>query len=110
MAPRASRERSPRGDRAKPPSASASASSQHGLTPVSPSTAKFIVGQAVVLVDLVSRADLVGMCGVVRSFDSASARYAVCLDASNENVKVLEANMRPSIFVSGGGHGCEPAL
>ena len=67
-------------------------------------TTKFAVGQAVTLVDLVSRADLVGKCGVIKSFDSASTRYAVCIDVSGEMVKVLEANLRPRlIFVPGGG-------
>jgi len=105
LAARPSRERSPLGLRAAPPAESPSASHQHGSAPVPAGTGKFSVGQAVVLVDLVSRADLVGKCGVVKSFDSASKRFAVCLDASGEHVKVLEGNLRPSIFVAGGGGG-----
>ena len=102
LAARPSRERSPHGARATPPSASPSASSQHGSAHGS---AEFTVGQAVLLVDLVSRADLVGKCGVVKSFDSASSRYAVCLDATGEHVKVLESNLRPSLFVVGSDLG-----
>ena len=60
------------------------------------------MGQAAVMADLVSRSDLVGFRGVVKSFDSASQRYAVCLDASGEQVRVLQQNLRPSIFVVGG--------
>ena len=90
---RTSRERSPRGVRAVPPATSPSASSQHGLSPTIAGLDKFAVGQAVVLVDLVSRQDLVGKCGVVKSFDPASKRYAVCLDISGEHVKVLESNL-----------------
>ena len=103
---RTSRERSPHGARSAFSSASLSASSSHVSASVSTGTTKFAVGQAVALVDLVSRADLVGKCGVITSFDSASTRYAVCIDVSGEMVKVLEANLRPRlIFVPGGGFG-----
>ena len=68
---------------------------------VSLATTTFSEGQAVVLVGLTSRADLVDKCGVVKSFDSASNRYAVCIDATGEMVKVLGANLRLSIFVPG---------
>jgi len=105
LAARPSRERSPRGARVAPASASPSASAQQVSTSVSPDTTTFTEGQAVVLVDLVSRADLVGKCGVVKSFDLASSRYAVCIDASGEIVKVLEVNLRPSVFMPGGGLG-----
>ena len=56
-----------------------------------------------VLVDLVSRQDLVGKCGVVKSFDTVSARYAVCLDVSGEHVKVLESNLHYNFACAGGG-------
>ena len=102
---RNSRERSPHGARAAPSSASPSASSHHVPASVSTGTGKFAVGQAVALFGLVSRADLVGKCGVVKSFDSAATRYAVCIDVSSEMVKVLEMNLRPSIFAPGGGFG-----
>ena len=49
----------------------------HGLAPAFAGIDNFAVGQAVVLVDLVSRQDLVGKCGVVKSFDPASKRCAV---------------------------------
>ena len=61
------------------------------------------------LIGLVSRADLVGKCVVVKSFDSASSRYAVCIDASGEMVKALEGNLLTSIFVPDGGCGRRPA-
>ena len=63
-------------------------------------SAKFVVGQAVVLDGLVSRVDLQDQCGVIQSFDVVSLRYAVCVDVTNETVRVLEKNIRPSIFVS----------
>ena len=100
-----SRERSPHGARAAPSSASPSASSHHVPASVSIGTGKFAVDQAVALFGVVSRADLVGKCGVVKSFDSAATRYAVCIDVSSEMVKVLEMNLRPSIFAPGGGFG-----
>ena len=100
---RSSRERSPRGARVAPLSALPSASSQHVPASVSAGTAKFAVGQAVVLVDLVSRPDLVDKCDVVKSFDSV--HFAVCIDVSGEMVRVLEVNLRASIFVDGGGLG-----
>ena len=103
---RTSRERSPRGAHA-PASASPSASLSHVPASASAGTVAFAEGQAVLLVDLVSRSDLVGKRGVVKSFDSASSRYAVCIDASGETVRarVLEGNLRTSIFVTGGGLG-----
>ena len=100
---RPSRERSPHGARSALQVASPISSVHDGSIPVDTGADKFTVGQAVVLVDLTARADLVGKCGVVKSFDSASARYAVCLDASGEHVKVLGSNLRPSIFAAGGG-------
>ena len=101
---RTSRERSPHGARAPTP-ASSSASISHVPVSAFAGTAAFAEGQAVLLVDLVSRADLVGKSGVVKFFDSASSRYAVCIDASGETVRVLEGNLRASIFVPGGGLG-----
>ena len=101
---RTSRERSPRGARAPTP-ASPSASISHVPVPALAGTAAFAEGQAVLLVDLVSRADLVGKSGVVKFFDSASSRYAVCIDVSGETVKVLEENLRASLFVAGAGFG-----
>ncbi|CAK0909308.1 unnamed protein product [Prorocentrum cordatum] len=95
LAPRSSRERSPRGVRAL---ASASPSSSPSQVPTSASAATFAEGQAVVLGDLVSRPDLTGKCGVVKFFDSTSSRYAVCIDASGEMVKVLDKNLRASLF------------
>ena len=105
LAARISRERSPHGARATPPAAAPSTSSHKGATSAYLDTDKFVEGQAVVLADLVSRSDLVGKCGVVKSFDSASGRYAVSLDASGEQIRVLGTNLRPSIFASAGGIG-----
>ena len=102
---RPSRERSPRGTSTAPPSAVDSSSIQRGSDPGSTGTGIFTVGQAVVLVDLVSRADLVGKRGVVKSFDATSQRYAVRIDVTGDNVKVLAANLQQSIFVAGGGIG-----
>ena len=102
---RSSRERSPHGTRALPSSASPSSSSHNVPTPVSAGTTSFTVGQAVALVDLVFRTDLVGKCDVVKSFDSTSLRYAVCIDVSGETVRVLGGNLKPSIFASGFGFG-----
>ena len=43
------------------------------------------VGQAVALKDLVFRADLRGKCGVLKSFDSSSNRFAVLLWRNGQN-------------------------
>lgn len=104
LVPRTSRERSPHRARVQA-SASPSAPSTHVPASASAGAATFAEGQAVVLVGLVSRADLVGRCGVVKSFDSTSLRYAVCIDASSEMVRVLEGNLQASIFMPGGGFG-----
>jgi hypothetical protein len=53
-------------------------------------------------IDLLSRANLVGKCVVVQSFDSSSKRYAVLVDVTSETVRVLEKNVKASIFQSGG--------
>ena len=101
---RTSRERSPHGTRA-PASAPTSSSTSHGAASATAGTAAFAEGQAVLLADLVSRADLVGKSGVVKFFDSASSRYAVCIDASVETVRVREGSLRPSLFNPGVGFG-----
>ena len=95
---RTSQERSPHRSPAKS-SSSPSASSQQMPVSVPTGSAKFVVGQAVVLDGLVSRVDLQGKCGVIKLFNGVSKRYAVCIDVTNEMVRVLEANLRPSIFV-----------
>ena len=104
LAHKTSRERSPRGAHA-PASASTSVSSTRVPASATVGTTPFAEGTAVMLVDLVSRSDLVGKRGVVKSFDSGSSRYAVCIDASGETVRVLEVNLWASIFVPGGGFG-----
>jgi len=96
---RTSRERSPHRTPATS-SSSPSASSRQMSVSVPTGSAVFVVGQAVVLDGLVSRVDLQGKCGVIKSFDGVSKRYAVCIDVTNEVVRVLEKNLRPSIFVS----------
>ena len=85
VAPRISRECSPHGA-----SASLTASPNSGHAFASTDTGIFAVGQAVALVGLVSRADLVGKFGVVKFFDVATSRYAVCIDATGETVRALE--------------------
>ena len=94
LAPRPSRERSPHGARSAPASASSSASPACNTASASAGSAKFVAGNAVTLEGLVSRPELVGQRGVVKSFDSATSRYAVRVDAANETVRVLEKNMR----------------
>ena len=91
---RSSRERSPRGVRSTPPASITSGS------PPARAGSTFSLGQAVMLTNLVSRQDLEGKCGVVKGYDSASSRYMVALDVGNENVRVLESNLRASIFLS----------
>ena len=58
--------------------------------------AKFVAGQEVVLVGLVSRSDLEGKRGVVQFLDASSlpARYAVSLADTGECVRVLQANLQ----------------
>jgi len=93
----ASRRSSPYGGSASPSTSATSTS-----TPALAGGGCFTEGHAVVLKGLSSRADLIGACGVVVSFDVAASRYAVRLDASGETVKVLEKNMQSSLFVPGG--------
>jgi len=50
------------------------------------------VGQAVLLKDLVSRPDLTGKSGVVKSFDPSTLRYTVMVDVTGESVIVLLEN------------------
>ena len=102
---RASREHSPHGLRSMSTTASLASSTQHAPASVDTEVANFSVGQAVVLVGLVSRSDLVGKCSVVKSFDSASKRYAVCIDVTGEMVRILGMNIRASLFKPGGCSG-----
>ena len=60
----------------------------------------FAMGQAVVLKGLVARVDLEGKRGIVKSFDSTSLRYAVCINDSGDMVEVLGDNLQPSIFAA----------
>ncbi len=50
--------------------------------------------QAVLFVGLVSRTDLLGKRGVIKSYDATSHRYAVLVDATNESFRVLGTNMK----------------
>ena len=104
LAASTSRERSPRGDSVR---ASASPLTSSSQVPASASagTARFAEGQAVLLADLVSRPELVGKGGVVQFFDSATSRYAVCIDASGEMVRVREGNLTVNIFKPPRGDG-----
>ena len=95
---RTSRERSPH--RASAISSSPSASSRQMSVSVPAFSAKFVVGQAVVLAGLVSRVDLQGKCGVIKSWDGVSRRYAISIDITHGTVRALEANLRPSIIIS----------
>ena len=61
------------------------------------------VGCRVILAGLVSRTELVGMAGIVLSFDEVTARYAIKVEATGESVKVLAKNLKPSIFMPGPG-------
>lgn len=90
---RTSRERSPH--RA---SSSLSLSSPPSSTPP---TLGFAVGQSVLLFDLVSRADLNGKIGSVRSFDASDSRYAIDVVGSSVPVRVRAQNIRNSIFAAG---------
>lgn len=105
LAARTSRERSPRGGRKAPAAAPPSSSTSQVPVPTSVGADAFAVGQAVLLVGLVSRADLVGMRGVIKSYDATSKRYAVLVDATNESVRVLGTNLKASIFAAGTGVG-----
>ena len=67
----------------------------------SPSSSGFAVGQSVLLFDLVSRADLNGKIGKVRSFDASDLRYAVDVVGSSNPVRVHAKNIRISIFEAG---------
>ena len=61
------------------------------------------IGCRVILAGLVSRTELVGMAGIVLSFDEVTARYAIKVEATGESVKVLAKNLKPSIFMPGPG-------
>ena len=63
------------------------------------------MGRAVVLVYLVSRPDLSGKSGIVKSFDPTTLRDAVMVDATGESVRVLGKNIKASIFARGCGAG-----
>ena len=63
------------------------------------------MGQAVLFVGLVSRADLLGRHGVIKFYDASSKRYAVLVDAINESVRVLGTNLKASLFATGTGFG-----
>ena len=100
LAARSSRERSPRGVRATAP---ASPTSSHHAVPMPgvAGAACFAEGQAVVFTGLVSRPDLLGKRGFVKSFDTKSSRFAVCVDGSSEYVRVRTENLQASIFEAG---------
>ena len=61
----------------------------------------FSVGQAALLVGLVSRPELVGSSVTLRSFDNASSRWAVTLDTTGESICVKAPNRKNSIFKPG---------
>jgi hypothetical protein len=85
------------------------ASSRPSLTPACSSPADpagsrdISAGCRVILAGLASRIELVGMAGIVLSFDEVTARYAIKVEATGESVKVLAKNLKPSIFMPGPG-------
>ena len=64
------------------------------LVAVSPLRAHLPSLLELLLVDVVSRADLSNKCCIVKSFDNTSQRYAVSVDATGESVRVLEKIIR----------------
>ena len=67
------------------------------------------VGLTAVLVGLVSRPELAGCPVTLRSFDAATARWAVTLDTSGESIRVKAINLKSSTLksvASGAGAQC----
>ena len=85
-----SRERSPPPSRTSSSSAQALPSAAHGVD------ARLPAGATVTFANLVSRPELVGMAGVVLSFDEATSRYAVKVVGSGESTRVLPRNLTKS--------------
>ncbi len=95
-----SRERSPRfGASLKPPSSSLSSPSTATSSALPADEAGLLVGGTAVLVGLVSRPELVGSLVSLSSFDGASGRWAVSLDATGESIRVKADNLQPSFYV-----------
>jgi hypothetical protein len=94
---KSSRERSPRRVASLTPPASS-------LAPPSATAVNvdgYSVGQAVVLVGLVSRPELTGISATLHSFEGTTSRWAVVLDTTGEAIRVKAGNLRPSIFMPG---------
>ena len=92
-----SRERSLRRGSSEPPSSSALDSPSITVPPVASAVASgFAAGMTAVLTGLNSRPELVGSLVTLRSFDAASARWAVTVAASGESIRVRKQNLEPS--------------
>ena len=99
---KASRERSPRLGASLTTPSSLPSSPSTASTPAFPAGAGgFFVGQAALLVDLVSRPELAGSSVTLVSFDASSLRWAVSLGANGETIRVKAQNLQRSIFVAG---------
>jgi hypothetical protein len=98
LAAHSSRERTPPRSSSRPSLTTACSS----LAPCADSP-ELSVGCLVILTALVSRAELVGMAATVLSFDEATCRYAIKMDATGETVRVLAKNLKPSIVGAGFG-------
>ena len=102
-----SRERSPRRDASPVPHSFSptSASSTTTLAALVPAGAGseggFSVGQAALLVGLVTRPELAGSSVTLRSFDVASSRWAVALGSTGESIRVKAHNLKSSLFKPG---------
>ena len=91
-----SRERSPRlGPSSATHSSLPSSSPTASTCALGPDAGSFSVGQAALLVDLVSRPELSGSSVTLLSFDASSLRWAASLSASGETVRVKASNLRP---------------
>ena len=91
-----SRERSPRlGPSSATHSSLPSSSPTASTCALGPDAGSFSVGQAALLVDLVSRPELSGSSVTLLSFDASSLRWAASLSASGETIRVKASNLRP---------------
>ena len=79
-------------------SASSTSPSLTTLPAVPAGAGGFTVGQTAVLDGLVSRPELSGSHVMLRSFDAATSRWAVALDATEEIIRVKVCNLQPLVF------------
>jgi hypothetical protein len=69
-----------------------------GTAPSATSAPFFDVGTAVVLQNLITRKDLDGKIGTIESYDAEVARFAVVVQSTGERVRIMQPNLRASIF------------